>query len=703
MVAADGLTGYLDLAYSNARTVTTNAGGEVTDTKLTSLNEQLNLTLTKTIFPHLRLLANGIFENNRITSETSGEEAVSTTRILRPFADLTLRTPLYTFGVNYTRRETRNEISDRPSATDVNEAYGAILGWRPDGLPSLDMRYIHTNTFDNERLIRDSSDDFYSVQSSYEPVRGLGLRYRGTYDDNRENLQQLRTKNLSNDARVTYDKRFFNDRATVSASYEITTRSTEVITGGQGEVDFRQSPFSGLSSIDDTPMEGKLDPNPALIDGNTSAAAGVNIGLPPIGGDMQLRSIGLDFVAVTDVNELSVYVDRDLPAEVAASFSWDVYVSDDNLNWTLWSPLVSARFDTFRNRFEVAFQDIQTRYIKLVVKPLAPGIVGSSQFLSILVTEMEAFIRKPADSVKGKLSSTRHNIGLDGRLRLLEDPLLFYEVSYFLIKTTGILSTQISVLSNGLSVTKGFSRVFTGNARIAREDSVEKSGDTHAYVYSAGLNATPIKTLRHSLTFSGRSEKNPQGDVDRNSVFLYNTADIYTGIGLYAGGGLSFTTLETKRKQESTILNGGSNIAPSRYLSLNLNYSSTVTDESGGGLPETSFTTRRADVGVTYRPFPLLYLVASWSWVTERDKQMSLQNYGVNWTPFVDGQLQFSFAYNESLESEIRGKVRNMLAGVRWNITRRSYLNAAYQTIDTGSITETAKAKIFSTTLRIYY
>ena len=108
-------------------------------------------------------------------------------------------------------------------------------------------------------------------------------------------------------------------------------------------------------------------------------------------------------------------------------------------------------------------------------------------------------------------------------------------------------------------------------------------------------------------------------------------------------------------------------------------------------------------MGVTYRPFPLLYLVASWSWVTEIDKKMALQNYGVNWTPFVDGQLQFNFAYNENLESDINGKVRNMLAGVRWNITRRSYLNVAYQVIDTASITENTKGNILSTTLRVYY
>jgi len=703
VVAADGITGYLDLTYSHSSTQTADPSGAVTDTKLNALNEQLNLTLTRTLFPNLRLLANGIFEHDKVTSETNGVETTSTTRILRPFVDLTLRTQLYTVGVNYTRRETKNSVSDLPSSTDVNEAYSAIIGWKPEGLPSFDMRYVHTNTFDEARLVRDNTDDFFSVQSQYEPVKGVGLRYRGTYDDNKERLKELETKNLTNDARVTYDGKFLGDRATVSASYEITARSTEIITGGQGEVDFQIFPFSGLSSIDDTPTEGALDPNPALIDGNNTAAAGINIGLPPVGGDTKPRNVGLDFVAITEVNELFVYVDRDLPAEVAASFSWDVYISRDNLNWTLWSPLTKTQFDAFRNRFEIGFSNVQTRYVKVVVRPLAPGVLGGTQFPNIFITEIEAFIRKSAEGVKGKIDSTTHNVGLDGRYRLLDNPILFYEVSYFLVKTTGVISSEISVLSNGLSVSKGFSRVFSGTARIAREDGVDQLGSTHAYVYSAALNATPLKTLSHSLTFSGRAETNPQGTADRNSVFLYNNADLYTGISLYASGGLSFSSLETGRKQDSTILNGGSNIIPNRYLSLNLNYSSTVTDATGGGLPDNTFTTRRADVGVTYRPFPLLYLVASWSWVTEVDKKMALQNYGVNWTPFVDGQLQFNFAYNENLQSDINGKVRNMLAGVRWNITRRSYLNVAYQVIDTASITENTKGNILSTTLRVYY
>ncbi|MDA8103851.1 MAG: hypothetical protein M0Z71_00570 [Nitrospiraceae bacterium] len=700
---ADGIIGYLDLSYSNSHTETTDASGASTDTKLNSFNQQLNLTLTKTIYPNLRLLANGIFENDKINSETNGVETDSTTRILRPFVDLTLRTPLYTAGVNYTRRETKNSVADLPSTTDVNEAYSAILGWRPDGFPSFDMRYVHTNTFDKEHLVRDNADDFFSLQSQYDPVRGVGLRYRGTYDDSKEKLQELETKNLTNDVRIIYDGKFLRDRATVSASYEITTRSTEIITSGQGEVDFQIFPFSGLSSIDDTPLQGVLDPNPALIDGNLTAAAGINIGLPQVGGDTKPRNIGLDFVANTEVNELFLYVDRELPAEVAASFSWDVYISPDNLNWTLWSPLVKAQYDAFRNRFEIGFQNVQTRYIKVVVNPLSPAVLGATQFPNILVTEMEAYIRRAAEGVKGKIKSTTHNVGLDGRYRLLDDPLLYYEVSYFLIQQTGVISSKISTLSNGFSVSKRLSRVFSGNARIAREDSVDRLGNTHAYVYSAALNATPLKTLSHSLTFSGRNETNPQGKLDRNSIFLYNSADLYTGISLYASGGLGFSTLETGRKQDSTILNGGTNIVPNRYLSLNLNYASTVTDETGGGLPEASFTTRRTDVGVTCRPFPLLYLVASWGWVTDMDRKMTLQNYGVNWTPFVDGQLQFSFAYNENLQSDINGKVKNLLAAVRWNITQRSYLDVAYQVIDTSSVTETAKANIFSTTLRIYY
>ena len=83
---------------------------------------------------------------------------------------------------------------------------------------------------------------------------------------------------------------FFNRRVSVSASYnidyeQIKTSTSAPGTGGGGTVVSSFSSLAGLSLNDNTISPLTLPANPALIDGNLTASAGINIGLPPLGGD----------------------------------------------------------------------------------------------------------------------------------------------------------------------------------------------------------------------------------------------------------------------------------------------------------------------------------------------------------------------------------------------------------------------------------
>ncbi len=131
------------------------------------------------------------------------------------------------------------------------------------------------------------------------------------------------------------------------------------------------------------------------------------------------RQIGLDFLIPTEVNQLLVWVDRELTSTVVSSFSWQVFTSDDNLNWV--GPIVpsSVGFGTFENRFEINFSSVTTRYIKVVTTPLLPGPLVPP---NIFVTELQAFVRTPAADLKGKTSRTTHNYDLDVKTRILDNP-----------------------------------------------------------------------------------------------------------------------------------------------------------------------------------------------------------------------------------------------------------------------------------------
>lgn len=704
-VSAEGISGYLDLTYSDLDSKTKLPTGDISKIRSRTFRQQYSLTLEKTIYPNLRFLASGIFEKDIVKSTIDGAESSATTTIARPLLDLTLKTPFTTAGVSYIRREEKDDISGSPTVTTVNEEYSAILGLKPSGLPSLDMQIKRTNIFDKSRSLLDTTEDSVLLTSAYEPMKNLIVRYQGNYKDSKNRLVDLDIKELDHNGKITYDGTFFKDRVTLSASYDVTRRSTDITSGGGGNVLFQVIPVFGLSSLNDIPIQGALDQNNALIDGTTLVGAGINIGPPSVGGDTRARNIGLDFFLGTELNTLFVWVDRELPGSVASSFSWDIYISSDNLTWTFFQTVSPAPFGPFQNRFELTFPNVKTRFIKVVTKPLSLTVVAPPGFdvSNIFVTELQAFLSKPAAEAKGETVTTTQIYNVYVKARLLDSPFIFYDLSYFLVDTSGAASARRSTLSNGLNISHRLSEVFSGTARIAREDSVEQTGNIVAYIANASLRAIPLKTLSHNLSYSGRFEDTSEGRTERNALFLYNTAELYRGISAYLSGGISFSRLELDRREKSIVVSFGANIVPHRTLTLTLNASSTNTDQTGGGRPDSSLVTRRGDVSLAYYPYKTLYLFASWSKLIQDTRKDTLQNYAVTWAPFPGGALQFTFAYNENLRAFDNAHERIIRPSLRLNFSARSFLDISYLIIRSDSVTEKTSSRTFNTNLRIAF
>ncbi len=708
-----GVSGTLELNYSFLSTKTTDASGVTTKTVTNNVNPRVTLTVNTNIFPNLKLDAGVIVEKNISWFKTDGMSTKSDTTDLRPYINLTLNTPLYTAGIGYDRRQETVKTSGSPGVTTINEDYNAILGWRPEGLPIIDMRFTRTNLFDEKRNIQDTTTDYGLLSARYN-YKNLDVRYQGTYTDTKDKLNEVETKDYLHTGRITYSDTFFNNRVSFNGSYNISYEETNTTAAGiGGTVSSQISPFAGLSIINITPSPITLDPNPALIDGDTTTSASINIGLPPLGGDeTSLRQVGLDFLVPTQWNQLLLWVDRDLSAAtnilnffISNPDGIRVYESSDNLTWTQVVP-ITVSFGQFQNRFQIDLPlgvTNTTRYIKVVTKPLnrTPLIPGALSFPNIFITELQAFIKKPAEQVKGKTTKLTHVLNIDSRTRILNIPTLFYELSYFLNKTDPGQTTY--TLSNGLSVNHRFSSIFLGSARVAREDGTEEGKKRWAYVYNASIVATPLRTLRHNLIYSGRIEEIGGKSTKNNSIFLQNNATLYKGIDINLGGGYNFSTLETGQEQDNTVINFGANIVPHRTMTISLIYSDTATNQSGGGLPSTSTSTRRGDLSVSYRPFETLYIFTSWEILSEKSQKIrTTQNYGLNWSPFPEGTLQFNFSYNESILSENNQKSRLITPSLRWNITSRSFLDLSYQFIHSSSKQGKSDSNGVSANLKIF-
>ena len=107
-----------------------------------------------------------------------------------------------------------------------------------------------------------------------------------------------------------------------------------------------------------------------------------------------------------------------------------MYSSPDNSSGSARPPCPPAPFGPFENRFEIDFPAITARYVKVVTRPLSALVPDSARFPDILVTEMQAFLRRPAGEISSRLTQTTHMVNTDVRMRLLDSPSLFYEGFY---------------------------------------------------------------------------------------------------------------------------------------------------------------------------------------------------------------------------------------------------------------------------------
>lgn len=695
-VAAADISGLLEFDYFHIDSETEDkATKETSKSETDSFRHRYHLRLKRYIYPYLALSARGIFDQSITRIDSEEVDTKLTQTILSPAVELSLGTLLYSANVGYTRRESKTQTEGFPTARDIYENYNGFLGWRPSDLPSLEVRLDRTNFFDRERAIRDTVVESASLGSVYI-YEGLNVRYYASVKNTEERLDELETKTTAHNGRVSYSERFFENRISLDTTYDVSYSETEIIAKGAGDVTLQVPALSGLSALDDTPADGELDSNQALIDSDIAASSGINIGVPPPAGDIRPRNIGLGFVSDEEVNILRLWVDRNLPGQVIQFFAQElrVYTSPNNLDWALVGAAISVTFGVFENRFELEFPEVSARYIKIVVPPLDPVLDPTGQFSEIFVTELKSFIKRPVGEVSEKTSDTSHFYTLNARARLLDTPVLFYRLSFSLTSRDDTTYT----LSNGLGLIHRLSRVFSASADVAREDGKTFEGDRFAYRYGASIKAVPLRSLSHTLIYSGRTERVDGGKSSSDTVFLYNSAQLYSGVNVDASGGISWT-LDEDVKRKNSVFNVASRIVPHHSLTLNISYAVTASEKYGGGLPGTAFTTRQGRLTVAFRPIRTLSLFSSVSVISNGEKRTT-QNYAVDWSPFPDGTLQVSIAYSEFIRPEEDRKDKTFRPSLRWSISRRTVLEVTYSIFKSSTETEERKSNAITAKLR---
>jgi hypothetical protein len=702
---ADELNFTTDHQYTNSTGTTKfKLTGEKLDTDYQQLNQLYNLNLSKNLWPYLLLNAGTVYQINSTWSKTGDNKVDTKEKILSPFAELNLTNPIYQAGIALRKRRIEENVTDLQNTQADRDEITGTVGMNPPSelFPDWNLRYSHIHTYDDPKTT-DQTQKVWLLDTAYNPLKNLLLNYSYARTDTDEDFLNFDTTEQSHLGKAEYFRSFLNERLFMDTSYTINYNKFEFSgTGASAEVPLLR--FSGLSSLDNTPQDGPaLGANPALIDGNVITSAGLDIGTA--GDQAQRVNIGLDFGFAIDVDTLYVWVDRRLSNTVINSFSWQIYTSPDNTDlstWTLVPGVLTVNFDTFDNRFEISFPRVNTRFIKAVTAALSPVVPDAGNFPNIFITELQAFITASGASINSQTSVLNQNYNLGLRGKLSDRTLVGYNLFYNQQDNDpgNVKRTQYT---NGLYLNHTFNETFSANANGQRTDtSTEVSGttteDIYNYTYGTSLRANWLETFNQSLTFSGSYDNTELGSSSQNALFLRNNAILYRGWSAFLDTGYTWENPEIGSQITSFIFRQGTNLQPNQKISLNLNFSYKRNMQSGGDFESSDET--RWDIQAFYVPLRNLSFFARINTVKQQNSTDTFQNYTVNWSPFPDGDLQFSFVFNEILLSENNEEQRVVGPSLKWTIGPHIFLDMSYNFTMNDSDTEKIESNVFSADIR---
>lgn len=699
-VCADGINLRGQFFYRTTDSETTNKkSGQTLTSEFSSFDQQYRFDFSKTIYPYLTFIGGTLYELNTSTSTAEDIEFEAEEETLKPYVEFNLRSPLYEAGLGYRRTQIENKTSGTPAIQDFRDVINTKLGWDPAGFPELNLNYWHTHTYNDPETIN-TVEKLFAGDTKYTIGKNLNLKYFYTRNAKEDTLDDAETLDQIHNGRIEYSRSFFKRRLSLSTSYRIRYNTFEFETTGDVESPLLRS--EGLSSIDDTPEDGPaLNLNPALIDGNLTASAGLNIGLN--GDDTTFVNIGLDFGFPVDVDKIRIYVDRNLSASVVDYFSWSIYTSPDNLDtstWTLQETVSPAIFGTFENFFEISFSVVNTRYIKVVTRPLSSIVPDAAVFPNIFVTEMQAFTTQLGTGIKKKNTNVDHNYNLNLRGKLGDKMILGYDFYYrSQEQNQDPISTKRTELSNGVNFNYLFNRVFSARAGISRTNRTLDDSEIIEDNYSASLKAAYLETFEQILTFSGTNTDEEEMSSSTKTLFLRTNAELYRGWSAFLDLGYSLIQDLDSTESTSKILRAGTNLIPSEKITANINYELTKTQQSDEG-NEQDYKSRW-DIQAFFTPFRSLSFNARVSLEERDDYRSTLYDYSANWSPFPDGALQFYLTFTETLRPELEEERRSIGPGFKWTLGRYFFMDMAYTITEDENRLETTESKNLVVNLRV--
>ena len=710
---ADGLG--LSLNLEPALTVGTQENtdqlGHTTSQELRTLTQGYRLALDRQVSPVLSVYAGALLQDRttRATTDGRGSTFEETTR--GGSARLSLALPALSGGVTYDQGDAR--VTGAPTLR--RDEVAGYLSWRPVDLPEVSARLTRSHSADTARAVADQTVTGALLSVRYQDAP-LEAKYVLLWSRPADGLTGTESSTIDQVAQATYSGRLLEDRTVVYAAATLRNQVSRTLAAGSGSLSLQQHPVAGLSLIETfpaQPADATPLPNPALVDGNLTAGAAVDLGAAlAVAGDTNRRDLAVQLGDVlTAVNQVQVWVDRRLPPAVVAAYAWSAWRSDDGKAWSPVAITGPVTFSPFQPAFEIPIQETRARFLKVVTQPLQAGVTTDPAFATVLVTELQVFLVGAASALPRLQATSGATVNLAASTQLWARANLSWDLTALLERRLSPDATVWSLL-NGLNANQALARGLLLNERLARQDGDYGAGRLGQTEWGLGLSWKPLPALSGTLAYGGQYvDAHPVLDLATgrytsqpggwsNSLSSLARADLYEGVSTQVNLSTGLVNEPTGKNTWSGTLNTTASLVPNPQVTLTLAWISNLSSVWVGNQPPVTSSSARVDAGLTLRVTSAISAAATVGRRLTGAIPTTSGSAQVNYAP-LRGDLQLTAAYSSTFDTASQSTLRTFAPGLRWSIRPGVQATASWSMLDTSSPVGTARSRLLGVGLGV--
>jgi len=435
-------------------------------------------------------------------------EGVGTQKLWQPGIRFDVGNDLFALDLNlYGAQRTTDNNNDSKS---LNWAASLSSAWDYPLWPSLFLNMGQRwSESENNRAFSTTYEYLYSFLDSGFQWNGYRINAFYQYSLSRSDYisKDSYEDSVSHFAKVGYANSFLNNRVNISFTQLYNQINRKLKFDGSSS-DSELTLTRAFAANDFTPDNGALPQNGALIDRNYDAAAFTITFQQP--ANLAVRT------DLRDVDRIFVYTTKDPNYQVIDmnAVRWDLYTSNDGVNWQIAKTDLSSSFNDNEYRFEVQTGRVQAVFMKLFVKGWPTGS-------DINVTEIEAYTTVTnAPGSNNENESVNYNTNLYVGVVPLTDTRISYSFGWDRNEFSPGANDS-DRYTNNIRLSWEGSPIFTPSFSVSNNMYKDSLTDNESRSYSFNLSSVPIRTFDFSLGLARNEfyEFNEQKTLQHNISF----------------------------------------------------------------------------------------------------------------------------------------------------------------------------------------